>query len=387
MPYARRHINGRPVFGPANKPKAKPKGKRKFRPFPRYRIAHQAEPGKFTVRVAECTQDYVTALCNPFLAWREGIKACVPDNIVLPSSKRSFHLQGSFYSGSTGVGYAMMNPHALSANVGSITHTIATSVGTFATTYDDFTLEEVDAGPTEAPQSSEYGSLTLKWRVVGCGIKVWYAGREDTRGGTMYSIQAQSGEDISAKLLSTGVNQSGTVRISINHANSVISSVWRPKQPRDLEYNWDVTTLRNPQLAIIVDTPDAGMKFEYEAVWHYEFIGDVAGKWLDLSESTSDPTGLASASKVAEEWQKRPGVPSRDQAVGGVKFDIATSNSSAMPVRGFMPMMRDFKQRGEAMYDFAQDKIAAIDEFSTSFGGPTLKTVVVNSAAAYLKPK
>lgn len=233
--------------------------------------------------MSECTKTYAKALVDP---WGVNSAPCVPDNITLPSYKVGYFARGTFTVGTLGDGWIVMNPYS---GMGSSSSLLATSSAYPA---NDFTpaAPGTFTNSTNSPYAiGVFAPLGgMKVRLVAAGIKVRYIGPELTRSGRVIEYRHPTNlgipADTFANLLKNRETQPGPVDRQWHYV------IWRPAVPDDLAY-FDTTSVTGAYcLLFAVQGCPPGAAFEYDAMFHYELIGDAAA---NSTPSHSDPLGMA----------------------------------------------------------------------------------------------
>lgn len=269
--------------------------------------------------VSKCSRDYMSCLTNPYRSISP--LPCIPDIISLPSNKFRSRSIGTFVTNASGQGGIGVNPFRTLSNSSAAyyasTSTWAPPVG------DDFTFA---AGTNTAAgfMSTSYNLVQLQQdfiqlRLVGCGVKVRYAGTELNRAGRITSYRSPSNTSI----VSGTINQ----LLSIPSTRKFpMLRVWRsvtyvPDDPDFLGYQtvaelFAKQNFNQGTLLHIIDGAPPNTSFDYEISAYWEMIGAINFSNTNFTSSHSDPVGLGAAisavplkiSERSPEQQEKKGI-------------------------------------------------------------------------------
>ena len=146
--------------------------------------------------VSKCGRDYLSVLTNPFRAISP--LPCIPDVIALPSNKFRTRSIGTFETNDSGQGQIGVNPYRTAANddLGAVNYSTTAIVMAGVNDFNFTAVGSSDvvcAGPYTTAQLS---AVPTQLRLVGCGVKVKYAGTELARAGRLILYRAQANNGI-----------------------------------------------------------------------------------------------------------------------------------------------------------------------------------------------
>jgi len=266
-----------------------------------------------------CTEMYARALVNPFQPIP--VPPCIPDTVSLPSHKFSARARGTFSTGTTGVGWVLMDPFLLSASDRELNTSDANDVSVLYTgaTYPfsnvniDVTDGTLNEGVFFANSNSIFTSAFLgdarrQYRLVSAGLSCRYIGTDFRNQGRICLYRQQGNVNIpgnntvNASLI---LQDSYAVSVPVSRKTEYIYYI--PDNPVLMGYQADSAYINVGHLSYLLfidggdtDTPQS---WEFEAIAHYELIGPN----VTLSKSNSDPTGLGAV--LSSLATKAPTVP------------------------------------------------------------------------------
>lgn len=255
-----------PSFAAGRKGKGKSKMVRR-----RNRQARRVGPSVYAADT--CALEYAKALVDPF-----GLSGvCAPYEGSARSVKFSAHTRGTFASGTTGVGWVGFNPYLACDNTANaLRSTSSTSVGNATTTLAAFT--NYASVPLATPYANVPVAKTNSVRLVAAGLKIKCTASPLNAQGLVAGYVVPANQDGSAFSWDL-INNSNL--LPMETVASVIDDeymvTWAPGPPTDTSFydqlsEFPTSTLNGP-LIIMVNTA-AATYFSYEAIAHYEGIGN-----------------------------------------------------------------------------------------------------------------
>jgi len=243
--------------------------------------------------LSPCVRDYASALVDPF----DGPLACVPSSFPpIPSFKVRVWNRGFATVGTAGVGFVTVKPSSVVTSDGLA---IAFSGSTYASAGLPTTFAEtgVTNVATNAPFAvASFGETTLgtQYRLVSCGVRVWYQDTELNLGGEMLGIRQPDNQTVAGLTYTQVQGFTGTRRVRVASDRAPLDVTWVPVKPSELEYNGTFTNL--PSMAVLFSATN-GVKFGYEVYAIVEYIGySVPNK----TPSHADPAGFAAVLTAAQ---------------------------------------------------------------------------------------
>lgn len=261
--------------------------------------------------LSKCSDTYLKCLMNPFDSTIKG--ACVPDLNATPSTKLTFLTRGTVTVGSAGTAWVAFNPWFPGSNVDCIAWTDGSH---YAGSGFDMA---VAIPPTyfSSPQfqcpysgsSFVEGGGTMAYRVVGAGLRVRYQGAEIYRSGQLVPFRHPDNGSINALTVAQILAFNEIKTYPANRrwhemAWAPMSLVYNQTTFGGFEYVGGFTSGFLPweepntigicieNCAIGAGIPNA--TFEWEAIGHYEFVGNTFG----TSPSHSDLTGMTAIRNI-----------------------------------------------------------------------------------------
>jgi len=259
------------------------------------------------------------ALVDP---WDLEDEACIPDTISLPSFKFSPICRGTFQVGTQGVGFATIDPWLLAYGtqpcVRATTATYAAS--TFNPALPDIQSFFGNSVFTHVGDTRDY-------RVVGCGIRIRYAGNELNRGGRIISYRQPNNGNIPGSALDVFLNNLETVTVPVDREWH--SSVFKPARAQDISYqNSSVVLTPEYSQLLLITGATPGTTFEFDAICFFEVVG---ANLPTLTHSHSDPVGMSVVSTALSTHQPTT-TPSDD-----LSSVISSISSIAETALSFVP--------------------------------------------------
>lgn len=264
--------------------------------------------------IAPCTLHYFKALHNPFTT-PAGV--CIPDGqFPLPSQKAHAVLKGQFQCGTTGYGFISFAPCAAN-NLPTLTVSSSASVGSSATLFSAYTNTGTGVFsrlPYTQADIQTTGDITS--RVVAAGVRIRYAGAEQTRSGIIAGFEDQDHLDaqtresfntLLAQVNSASRRPSGdgdwdmSVCYSGPTAPNMVDFVSTPYPIKPVAGGADVTPI------VIAIQGVAGDSYEFEAAIHVEYIGRKAsGKTPTHSDNAGYNHALQAVKSTAAQKPLQP---------------------------------------------------------------------------------
>lgn len=232
--------------------------------------------------MSDCALLYLKALTNP---WDLDGDPCIPDFITLPSFKFSAICRGTFSIGTVGIGYVAVDPWLTAFNDrDSVMSTTSAYAGTGYTNGGGGTVKSRTNSPVAATSN-----LVRSLRVVGCGMRIRYAGTEMNRGGRAIAYRQPENMDIDNSDVPTLLTNPEAVSVPVDRNWHAVS--FRPARDFDIAYQL-VQNVLNPEFSqlLIVSGSTPASSFEFEVKTYFEMIGNSLS---NLTRSHSDPAGLA----------------------------------------------------------------------------------------------
>lgn len=232
--------------------------------------------------VPECLLNYTKALLNPF----ETPAACLPARLSQPSQKTRVFARGVMEVGTFGIGW--LTARATPVNDGAaLCHTVA-AYGGSATTEIDTAAFGTQIVNHNAPYAlARMTDRTLQARIVACGVRIRYIGKELDRGGTITAFQDPAHETLNQNGHSYNQIRGYDRAITVPNKRQWVSAVYIPIDYHTGERWHDSSVdgaVANFCLALMIaDTP--GTQYEYEYYAHFEYIGhNVRSKTTNQSD-------------------------------------------------------------------------------------------------------
>jgi hypothetical protein len=153
--------------------------------------------------------------------------------------------------------------------------------------------------------------------MVGCGIRIHYAGTELNRGGTVVLYRPKSNNQFPTPLAVNTIllAQEAVVAATKRKTEAV---VWAPSDPQDLQYGTFAAEGGNKML-ILVTGAVPGVVFNWECVAYFEGISMSRGTY---TPSHSDPVGMGAVTSALPVYRPSESPTSNQREV----LSAATSN-------------------------------------------------------------
>jgi len=252
-------------------------------------------------RLSSCAREYLTALEDPF----QGLPACVPDVLVMPTKKSVYRIHNAFGNGTANFGYVAVAPWMMSYGLGPSDAETFYSVWSSTANYPYAYIRSMGVlGNTKYVSNSPYlitdPSSAYRRRLVSCGLRIRYIGPEDSMGGMILLVETPSHEDVDTFAFEQ-IQAYDTYR-SFVPSREWTSVVYHPVDSDELDFvsysdgigtGATATFQRRFSLAavFIPSSPSNTMNFEFEVVATFEEVGQ---KVRGLSPSYADVVGLGS---------------------------------------------------------------------------------------------
>jgi hypothetical protein len=200
-------------------------------------------------------------------------------------------------SATTGIGYILVNPWAANSSSTIIYKTTDAYAGSGATTFTLAAGVSAVSSPKFPYTSSEIGITGVKYRIVGCGLRVRYTGITLYEGGRAVMLRHPDNTTFVSNGTVDGLfdySQAKTFPVT----REWTQVVYKPVAPTDYEYS-DLPDqpelgVGAPRCMAFAVTGTAGpnnssASFEYEVVTHVEYIGKVDA----ITKSHADVIGMS----------------------------------------------------------------------------------------------
>jgi len=299
------------------------------------------------LRLSQCLRDYIKASIDPFDHTVNGV--CIPDETVVPSFKFSVTMNGQMVIGTTGVGYAALNPFAAVASDWADTSNLIRRPLILTTaTYDQTNLTLSSGLFTNARiltvnSSSFFTQAQLanaQYRLVAAGLEIIYTGQLLNQAGAVSSQQwPGTGAPPPVTTIDQVRNDPRTVTCTVSKdARCYIpytptDELYRSYQPINAFIPAAVASIGNAEGAfapmfIIVTGASPGTSFQCKAVAHFEM--QMAG--MSVTPSHGDPNGYASF-QSARTMIPRTEDPKADYS----NILLQTARNLATNISGYLP--------------------------------------------------
>jgi len=264
-------------------------------PIPRLRQIHPISAAMHAL--SPCSIHYLQALESPF-ELTQG--ACIPDLHAVNSKKTRVLTRGTFEtSGTTGVGFIVINPWCNNSDGTFGYKTANTYAGTAATTFATGVGVDVITSPKFPYTNAEIGPI--EHRVVGVGLRVRYSGIELYRGGRAVMLrQPENTNMIGAESVNTLFDYAQAKTFPVTTEWTQV--VYKPVKPAEYEYSSSGRATQGGSAAFNLAfgvTGTAGPTnssaiFEFEIVTHVEYVGKIDG----ITLSHTDVVGMSEIRNV-----------------------------------------------------------------------------------------
>jgi len=242
-------------------------------------------------RLSQCARDYLNVLNNPF----SGNVACVPMEFNFPTLKQNFRAAGTFFTGTAGTGFVMLNPYlgVFQDPVPNATNAINSSLATFASlAFQSYPTLGVSTAITTSPYTSALTQEQATFRLVGAGVRCRNVTPLLNRGGSLVGIETMNHDTLVGQTLAACMLEDSAERCNTNSAgwNTV---VYHPQEPSELSFV-SGTTAGTSFLGFIAQSASQdgalpAQVYEWECVICVEMKG---AQIHGLTPSYSDPVGL-----------------------------------------------------------------------------------------------
>jgi len=311
------------------------------------RTARDPAPKMTQLKLSQCLRDYIKASIDPFDHTVNGV--CIPDETVVPSFKFSVTMNGQMTIGTTGVGFAALNPFAAVASDWTDTSALIRHPLILTTaTYDQTGLVLSSGLLTNARintiNSSSFFTQTqlanAQFRLVAAGLEIIYTGQLLNQAGAVSSQQwPGTGAPPPATSIDVIRNDPRTVTCTVSKDSrcyityTPTDELYRSYQPI-LNYIPSANnSIGNAEgvfapMFIIVTGGTPGTTFQCKAVSHFEL--QMAG--MSVTPSHGDPNGYASF-QSARTMLPRTENPQADYS----NLLLQTAKNLATNISGYLP--------------------------------------------------
>lgn len=275
---------------------------------------------KVKFSLSPCSNAYLRAMSDGFSL---PTNVCVPDQYDVPSQKFNTYIRGTFAAGVGGFGCVTVGSTTFASDlplarttqatypVGTVP--VFTSIGVAGTgdTFDN-QLPYIHSlfAPTATPQ------VSLKARLVACGVRARYIGTELNLGGRFVIGLAPFGSSWSGQSINQLLANPTTKSVIIDSARKWSGTFWIPRLPEQYAFsNFAVgepflsntgalTDRAVNDIVIAVDGAVTGNTFEFEIVRYFEYI-QIDGL-NNYTPSHTDLPGLSAIRNVIERVRTIP---------------------------------------------------------------------------------
>lgn len=264
----------------------------------------------------QCAKHYANTVMNPF---DTPSGACVPVLPCLDSAKRKIFSRGIGQVNSNGFGGVNCTT-ALCSDISTVQYTDGTGGGTTMGSANTAT-----ALNNSELLATAFSDNTVQARVVGCGLRVRYVGKQIDMNGSVYALEEPS--HLSTDAL-TVVQARGFDKVKSKPFNRewVVAS-WQPVLPAETAYSMNpyaspYAPASHTPLVILIQCQGmpsgTTLPFEWEWFLHYEAIGSGA-----RGKSSSHMAPIAGPMVMAA-LQKAPSSMYDDVSNGRIHSDTIT---------------------------------------------------------------
>lgn len=236
------------------------------------RVSRQvSRPLKRYLQIEDCTQHYILSLVDPYTSYG----ACIPSSFPLASQKVHIFKRGTMVCGTTGFGFVLTGPN-MSNDVNCITATQATSVGGASTTLNAYTNLLTVPNSKSPFANADFTANAVQGRIVSCGLRIRYVGRQDAMNGVVQSLEAPDHQDLNPYTFNSlgGFEQQTRKRPDGDWHYVQYSG---PIAPTDIEFvNTPAFFASGAGFLCHSVKGSAGDSYEWELWTNMEFIGTVA---------------------------------------------------------------------------------------------------------------
>jgi len=249
---------------PAPKPKAR---NMKVERAPRHHLHDRHD--------RDCAKHYAQTVMNPF---DTPAGACVPSLPCLDSAKRKVFARGVGACESAGFG-GINCATCMSSDGNSVVYTTGVSTGGGGATSLQ-TANTASKGNNSELTDSDFTNKLVQGRVVGCGIRIRYTGKQVDMNGTVYALEEPAHLKTTAMTIEDlrGYDRVKTMPFS----REWVVATWQPVLPEETTFSTSSygTLAPSTPLIILIDCQGAPAgttyPFEWEFYLHYEAIGSAA---------------------------------------------------------------------------------------------------------------
>ena len=263
--------------------------------------AQAARAEKFFL--SACSRYYLKALCDPF-SLTTGL-ACIPDLLDIPSQKLAIKARGTLAAGTTGFGFVAVSPFSCS-NGNAVYHTLSTYAGGVVNLAVPLATGVTGSIVTQFPFGVNDITNALAHRTVGCGLRVRYLGTELNRSGRMILLRQPVNSSVEGLSPADALSNNAVPTVEVDRKWKMV--FWLPNDQNEYAYVHDYFPLQSGdsgeayRLVIMVDGTTASNSFEWEVVWHKEYISREPGTFSlpNITPSHSDVQGLSAVRNYFE---------------------------------------------------------------------------------------
>lgn len=253
-----------------------------------------------SIKVADCTAEYMKTLLNPFDA---PAGACLPaDLFPLPSQKVKTFIRGQCVLGTTGFGFVSTAMGAVN-DVAATNATTATSVMAANTLFSAVTnLSPQNWTQLPFTNADVVTNNLAQARGVALGLRVRYTGTEAARNGILNFFEDQDHASLTNLSYDLVRAQVQTYSCRPNGAGLWDTCLYSgPVNPNEVEFrNVAILSASGGALLMCAIQGVAGDVYEYEVFQHIEYIGQRSiGKTPSHSDSQSYPKAQEAAKEHA----------------------------------------------------------------------------------------
>jgi len=259
-------------------------------------------PSSIMMNPAErlCAQHYAETVMDPFDT-PEG--ACLPVLPCLDSAKRKIFARGTGLIQANGFG-GIMATTSLTHDSPCVLYTNGMGTGNTLAGTDPTTA--VQRYSNSELSNSDFTSLRVQGRVVGCGLRVRYTGKQIDMNGTIYAFEEPSHLDCGNLTVQDLEGFDKVKPQNFNREWTVVT--WQPVLPSESAYSTDpyakpYANYTNP-IVILIQVQGLGqgeglLPFQWEWYLHYEAIGSGArGKSHTHMAPMAGPNVIAALQKA-----------------------------------------------------------------------------------------
>lgn len=255
--------------------------------------------------VGKCGIEYAKALLDP---WAAPSGVCLPYSILpFPTYKVKTVLNGQFGLGTTGYGFVVMSGSG--TNDGT-TYALYTTAGNSALSNAQALnlATNVQAYPfTQQPYTdAQIASGSQAFRIATIGVRVQYAGPEQTRGGIMGAVEYDSIDAYSQTITQIFAQQNCVFKRPSGDGEWFCIQQSGPTQNSDLEFRnvqgnhfWSLPGTAQVCPLVIAISGTAGDIYRFQAVQHIEYSGDLLAGNISPIKPGDLPFGIGVSQRAS----------------------------------------------------------------------------------------